>query len=63
MDLSSISKAIGGGLAGAVIAVAARYGFHAAPEVVSAVSVVVTAFVGYAVAHLAVYFAPKNTER
>jgi hypothetical protein len=60
MDLSPISKAIAGGLVGLVVAEVARYGFHGSPEVVNAVSVIVTALVGYVVGHIAVYLAPAN---
>lgn len=60
MDLSPIYKAVAGGLVTAVVAVFARYGLPAAPEVVSALGVVVTAVVAYIAGHLAVYFAPKN---
>lgn len=60
MDLSPIYKAVAGGVAGAIVALAARYGFHASPDVVNAVSVIVTAAFGYAVGHLTVFLAPAN---
>lgn len=60
MDLASISKAIAGGVIAALVAEAARFGFHPHPETVSAVSVVVTAVVAYIAGHVVVYFAPKN---
>jgi len=58
--MESVSKAIAGGLVGLVVAEAARYGFQANPETLNAVSVLVTAIVGYVVGHVAVYFAPRN---
>lgn len=60
MDLSNISKAIAGGLVAVLVGEAARYGFHPSNEVVTAVGVVVTALVSYAVGHVVVYFAPRN---
>ncbi len=60
MDLSSVSKAIAGGVVGLVVAEAARYGFQTSAPVVTALGVVVTALVGYVVGHVAVYLAPKN---
>jgi hypothetical protein len=63
MDLSSVSKAIAGGLIGLVIAEAARYGFRVSPVYTDAVGVIVTGLVGYVVAHLAVYFAPANAPK
>lgn len=62
MELSTISKAIGGGIAGAIIALAAHFGFQPDAPTATALAVVVTAVVGYAVGHVAVYFAPKNKE-
>lgn len=63
MDLlSTMSKAVAGGVVSALVALAARYGLHAGPETVSALGVLVTAVVGYAAGHLAVYLAPKNKE-
>lgn len=58
--LSTISKAVAGGLIAATVAVLARYGFHPTPETVSALGVIETALVAYAIGHLAVYLAPKN---
>ena len=60
MDLSTISKAIAGGTVSAVVALGARYGFHASPEVLDALSVLVTAVAGYVVGHVVVYLAPAN---
>lgn len=60
MDLSTISKAIAGGLIGVLVGEAARYGFHPMPTTVTAAGVLITAVVSYLVGHLAVYFAPKN---
>jgi uncharacterized membrane protein YeaQ/YmgE (transglycosylase-associated protein family) len=59
-DLSTISKAIVGGVVGAVIAVCARYGLHPSAGAVSILSVVVTVLVGYVAGHVAVYLAPPN---
>lgn len=59
-DVAPISKAIAGGIVTAIVAEAARYGFQAAPEVVTAVGVILTAGVGYVVGHLVVYLAPAN---
>lgn len=60
MDLSTISKAIAGGLVGLLVALGARYGFQPSAPTVTALGVVVTAVVGYVVGHLVVFFAPKN---
>lgn len=60
MDLSSMSKAIAGGIVSALVAIAAHYGFQANPEIITAAGVILTAAVGYAVGHIAVYLAPKN---
>ena len=63
MNLSTVSKAIAGGIVGLVIAEAAHFGFQANGAQASALSVIVTGLVGYVVAHLAVYFAPANTPK
>jgi FtsH-binding integral membrane protein len=60
VELSTISKAIGGGIAGAIIALAAHFGFQPDAPTATALAVVVTAVTGYVVGHVAVYFAPKN---
>lgn len=60
MDISTISKAIAGGIVGLAVALAARFGFQPDGPTVSALGVVVTAVVGYAVGHIVVYMAPKN---
>jgi hypothetical protein len=60
MDLQSISKAIAGGLVGAVLTVLAHYGFQPSGATVTALGVVVTAVVGYVVGHIVVYLAPAN---
>lgn len=60
MDLSTISKAIAGGLVGVLVAEAARYGFQASPVIVDAVSVLITGLVGYVVGHAIVWVAPAN---
>jgi hypothetical protein len=60
MNLSAISKAIAGGIVGVIVAEAARFGFHAGPETVSALAVIVTGVVGYVVGHVVVYLSPAN---
>lgn len=60
MDLSTVSKAIAGGLVSALVALAARYGFHPHPETITAVGAIVTIVVGYIAGHVVVYLAPKN---
>jgi hypothetical protein len=60
MDLSSMSKAIAGGVVGLIVAEAARFGFQPDAVTVSALGVVMTAIVGYVAGHVVVYFAPKN---
>lgn len=57
---STVSKAIAGGIVGLIIAEAARFGFQPNAAAASALSVLVTALVGYVVGHLVVYFAPAN---
>lgn len=59
-DLSTVSKAIGAGIAGAIVALAARYGFNADAPTVSAIGVIVTAVVGYVVGHVVTYLSPAN---
>jgi len=59
-DLSPISKAIAGGLVAALVALAARYGFHLGPPYTDAIGVLVTGGVGYLVGHIAVWLAPAN---
>lgn len=59
-DLTTITKAIAGGIVGAIVAIAARYGFHANAPTVSALGVIVTALVGYVAGHVIVYLAPAN---
>lgn len=58
--IAPVSKAVAGGIVGAVVAVLARYGFHASPETLNAVSVIVTAVVGYVVGHVVLYISPAN---
>jgi hypothetical protein len=60
MDLSNISKAIGGGVAGLLIAELARYGFHPAPVYTDALGLLVTGLVGYLAGHVIVYLSPAN---
>lgn len=63
MDLSTISKAIAAGITGAIIALAARYGFQPDAPTASALGVIVTALVGYIAGHVVTYFAPKNSTK
>lgn len=60
MDLSAISKAIGGGIAGALIALAAHFGFQPDAPTATALAVLTTAVSGYIIGHLVVFFAPAN---
>lgn len=60
MDLSTMSKAIAGGIVAAVVALAARYGFKADAPTITAVGVIITAVVGYVVGHVVTYLAPAN---
>jgi len=62
MDLSTVSKAIAGGLGTLVVAELAKYGFHPDEVVVNALGVLETAVVSYVVGHTVVYFAPRNKE-
>lgn len=59
-DVSTISKAIAGGLVGLIVALAARYGFQPDAPTITALGVVVTAIVGYVAGHVVVFFAPAN---
>lgn len=61
--LQTVSKAIAGGLVGLVVALVARFGWQPDAPTMSALSVVLTALVGYVVGHIAVYFAPKNVPK
>jgi len=58
--LQSQSKAIAAGVVAALVAEAARFGFHPKATTVTAAGVIVTAVVTNAIAHVAVFFAPKN---
>lgn len=58
--LQSQSKAISAGAIAALVAEAARFGWHPQGSTVTAAGVIVTAVVSYIIGHLAVYFAPKN---
>jgi hypothetical protein len=60
--LSTMSKAIAGGIVTALVAELARFGFHPGDTTVSAFGVIITAVVAYVAGHLVVYFSPKNTE-
>jgi hypothetical protein len=60
MDLATISKAIGGGIAGLIVAELARYGFHPSQLQIDALGVLATGIAGYIVGHVVVYFAPAN---
>lgn len=52
----SVDKAIIGGLTAAILAEAARYGFHTTPQDITWLGVVLTAVVPYVVTHLTIYF-------
>lgn len=60
MDLSTVSKAIAGGIVAAFVALGARYGFQPSGETITAAGVVVTALVSYVVGHVVVYLSPAN---
>lgn len=60
MDLSTVSKAIAGGVVSALVALAARYGWQPHAETVTLLGAVVTAVVGYVVGHVVVYLSPAN---
>ncbi len=60
---SEISKAIAGGLVGAVLTTLAHYGLQPKGSTVTAIGVIVTAVVGYVVGHIAVYLAPPNQSK
>jgi sugar phosphate permease len=58
-DIQTIAKAIAGGIVSALVAEAARFGFHPQDTTVTAAGVIITAAVAYIMGHVAVYFA-KN---
>lgn len=58
--MQEVSKAIAGGIATMVVALAARYGFNASPDTINWIGVVLFAVVSYGVGHLSVFFAPAN---
>lgn len=60
--MTPFDKAIIGGLSSAIIAEAARYGFHANAQDVSTLAVVLTAVVPYVVTHALVYFKANKKE-
>lgn len=60
MNLSAVNKAIAGGIVGLIVALVARFGWQPDAPTLSAISVIVTAVVGYVVGHVAVYLAPSN---
>lgn len=62
-DLATISKAIGGGISGALIALAAHFGFQPDAPTATALAVVTTAVAGYIVGHIVTYFAPANKRK
>lgn len=65
MDLSQLStmnKAIAGGIITAVVGELARFGFQPKGNSLTVLSAIVTALVSYAIGHLVVFFAPKNKE-
>jgi hypothetical protein len=60
MDISSITKAIAGGLSSLLIAELARYGFQPHSDTITAIGVIVTGIVAYIVGHVVVYLSPAN---
>lgn len=62
MDLSTVSKAIAGGIVAAGAALLARYGFQPDAPSVTAAGVIVTALVSYLIGHVAVYISPRNKD-
>jgi uncharacterized membrane protein YeaQ/YmgE (transglycosylase-associated protein family) len=60
MDVSGFTKAIAGGIVGALVAVVAHFGFKVDAVTANAVNTLVVAVVGYVVGHVVVYFAPAN---
>lgn len=63
VDWSQISKALAGALAGAIVALLARYGMSVSAGATDALDVLLTALVGAAIGHMAVYLAPANTKK
>lgn len=61
--LQTVSKAIGGALAGAIIGLAARFGFDADQNTTDALGIILTALVSAGVGFISVYLAPKNKEK
>lgn len=61
--LQTVSKAIGGALAGSLIGLAARFGFNADQGTTDALGIVMTALVSAGIGFVTVYFAPKNVEQ
>lgn len=59
-DPTTISKAIAGGLVGAVVALGARYGWHPDGQTVTALGIIVTSLIGYIIGHISVFVAPNN---
>ena len=60
LDLSTISKAIAGGLVTLVVGYLAKYGVHITPVINDSLNTLIFALVFYAVGHLVVYIAPAN---
>lgn len=58
--MNQFSKAIAGGLATLIVALAARYGFNASPDTLNWIGMVLFAVVSYGVGHVVVFFAPAN---
>lgn len=59
-NLSSISKAIAGGVVTALVAEFAHFGFQPNGASVDALGVIVTAVIAYLLGHAVVYFSPAN---
>lgn len=60
--MTEFNKAIIGGLTAAILAEAARYGFHTSSEDITALGVILTAVVPYVTTHALVYFT-RNKEK
>ena len=60
--LQTVSKAIAGAIVGAIIALAARFGFNTDETTANALDVIVTIILGTATGYVGVYLAHKNKE-
>lgn len=60
---TSFNKAVAAGITTAIVALVARYGWQLNPVTISAVGVIVTAVIGYAVGHILVFIAHLTKEQ